>query len=104
MVAWEKRISGRNAVRRSEPDRAEKSARRLEVWDAQYCPPSEAYTSFADEMRANGLPFTAKQIDGMSFRARHEMILLDRGLLGRLKSVPTEFRRSKSDIAHSSSE
>ncbi len=91
-------------MRRAEPDRAEKSAPGVEVWDAQYCAPSEAYTSFADEMRASGLPFTAKQIDGMSFRARHEMIWLDQGLLGRFKSVPTEFRRTKSDIAHSSSE
>jgi AraC-like DNA-binding protein len=55
-------------------------------------------------MRANGLPFTPKQIEGSSFRARAENITLGRGFMGRQKSVPTEYIRTKSDVAHSSDE
>jgi AraC family transcriptional regulator, positive regulator of tynA and feaB len=91
-------------VRTAKPDSAEKSPPGLVIWDTQYCPPSEAYTFFRDAMRANGLPFTPKQIDGSPFRGRTESLALDRAHLGRQKSVPTEYLRTKSDIAHSSNE
>jgi AraC family transcriptional regulator, positive regulator of tynA and feaB len=89
-------VRNRNAANGKKPG--------LVVADTQYGAPSEAYALFRDTMRSHGLPWTLKQIDGTTFRARNETIPLDRGGFGRLKSVPTEYRRTKADVAHSSCE
>lgn len=74
------------------------------VYSSEDCEPSKAYDYFQAAMRDGFLPWSAKKVGDIKFRARIEALHVEDGFIGRVDSVETVSVRAHEDIAASSGE
>jgi AraC family transcriptional activator of tynA and feaB len=73
---------------------------RLHVWDSQYGPTTEAFRIFREIICNTFMPWTPEVI-GDNFEGRVESILLENGVVGRVRVTPIIAMKTKSNIANS---
>lgn len=74
------------------------------TWNSDGGDTASAYEQFRALSREGFLPWTAKSIADVPFRARFDGAHIDETFVGRIDVVPTTCTRTKSDIANSSGE
>jgi AraC family transcriptional activator of tynA and feaB len=72
----------------------------VEVWDTANVPPSQAFDFFCEGVRNSFLPWSQEN-RSRAFRARLESVRFENGLIGRIRSTPTEAFRTSVEIADS---
>ena len=73
----------------------------VEIWDTTYLPPAQAFGLFRDGVRRSFMPWQTEVVDDRAFEARLESVRFDDGLIGRIRSTPTQGIRTKAHIAES---
>lgn len=73
----------------------------VDVWDTSYVPVSEAFSFFREGTSRSFLPWSTENRSERQFEARLESVRFENGLVGRIRSTPTQAIRTNAHIADS---
>lgn len=77
---------------------------RIEVWDTQYFPQSQAFSAFREGLCSAFMPWSINSEPEGGFEGRIDSILVGDGSVGHVRMTPVVAVRDRRDLAHSSAD